>query len=117
MIGRMSLVNLAGRLTRLAGEVRLSIAALEGHSPLKRWFAIELESLATPKGTAATMEELSARMRAVRQLQYMVREQLREVPHDLRRDESVYTQAARNPATHLEMVRQMNFSIEPELLL
>lgn len=113
----MSVVNLAGRLERLAGEVRLLVAAMEEPAPLKRWFAIELESLATPRGTPPTMEELSARMRAVRQLEFMVREQLRDEPDDVRRDESVYTQAARNPATHLELVRQMNFSIEPELLL
>ena len=113
----MSLVNLTGRLERLAGQVGQSIAALDDHSPLKRWFAIELDSLSTPRTTAATMEELSARMRAIRQLHYMVQVQLREGSDDVHTDESVYTQAARNPATHLELVRQMNFSIEPELLL
>jgi len=112
----MSGLNLFDQLARLSTSVQASIEALD-ESHLKRWFFIELQVLRNAVDNASPMEELSSTMRAVRQLQYIVQTHQSAESEEVSGDESIYTQAARNPATHLTLVRETNFSIEPQLLL
>lgn len=112
----MPVPNLFDQLARLSQRVRASIEDLE-ESHLKRWFSIELQAFGMAVDRESEMEELSATMRAVRQLQYMVQTHRSDEPSQVSTDESIYTQTARLPAAHRKLVRETNFSIEPQLLL
>jgi O-methyltransferase involved in polyketide biosynthesis len=113
----MSEIDLSGQLARLTRRVQRAIRKLSDDQPLKRWFEIELEVLKTGGNQACEMEETSAYVRAMRQLDYMVMDQLTEERQESRGEESLYTQMARVPGALLHTVKQTNFSIEPELLL
>jgi O-methyltransferase involved in polyketide biosynthesis len=112
----MSVLNLYDQLLKLIQKVQGLINAIDDNYPLKGWFAIELR-LFTPGPRKPTMEELSARMRAVRQLEHMVTTLPQNKPEPQSSDESLYTSMSRVPALLLETVQQTNFSIEPSLLL
>jgi len=113
----MTLLNLSSRGTLLAGRVRQAIDHLPDDQPLKRWFGIELDLLESGVRQAAAMEEVSAHIRALRQLQFMALDQIVGARQSGDSEESMYTQMARLPGSLLQTVKQSNFSIEPELLL
>ena len=115
-IGLMTTLNLSDQLRQLIRVVGQAIAQLDDASTLKSWFANELETLgATSAGRS--MEELSARMRAIRQLEFLVRAHADPQVDAHDPEASVYTKTARNPASHFDLVKQSNFSIESPLLM
>lgn len=113
----MSVVNLYDQLIRLIQKVQREIDVIYDGYPLKGWFQNELKVLGPGSRDEAQMEELSARMRAVRQLEHMVRGHLADDAAPSNALESFYTMNSRLPSSLLEMVKQTNFSIEPKLLL
>lgn len=113
----MAGVNLLDQLNRLIQQVQAEIDIIYDGYPLKGWFQNELKVLTPDAGDDASMEDLSARMRAVRQLEHIVRSHLADDAAPANHAESFYTQNSRLPGSLLEMVKQTNFSIEPKLLL
>jgi hypothetical protein len=113
----MPRVNLYDQLTELIRSLRRYIGTIDDGSSLKRWFSIELKMLRPGPRATVTMEDLSARMRAVRQLEYMVLGHLEGEAERFNPTESLYTTMSRVPASLWETVRQTNFSIEPPLLV
>jgi O-methyltransferase involved in polyketide biosynthesis len=112
----MSVLNLYDQLLKLIRKVQGLIDGIDDGYPLKGWFAIELRQF-TPGPRRPTMEDLNARMRAVRQLEHMVTNLPQNQPDSQSSEESTYTSMARVPALLMETVRETNFSIEPALLL
>ncbi len=119
----MTALNLKEQFDSLVTRVRASIAALDDADAMKQWFGHELAAAVALTGKQHEFEDLSARMRAVRQLGYMVvdhQARLRDpqpTAADLDLAESIGTTSARIPAALLESVKLTNFSIEPSILL
>ncbi len=113
----MSRVNLYDQLARLIEQVQREIDIIYDGYPLKGWFQNELKVLSPETRDSASMEDLSARMRAARQLEHIVRGHLADDAAPANHAESFYTMNSRLPGSLLEMVKQTNFSIEPKLLL
>lgn len=113
----MSQVNLHDQLQRLAHKLQAQVdAVIDGYS-LKGWFQTELNLLTSGATAESPMEDLSARMRAVRQLEHIVRTHLADDASTAHLSESMYTSNSRLPGNLLHLVKQTNFSIEPKLLL
>ncbi len=110
-------LNIYDQLQHLIRKVERTIGEIDEGYPLKHWFSIELEMFAPGPRESATMKDVSARMRAVRQLEYMVDSALLGAVDSRGTMESTYTQMSRVPSSLLDAVRQTNFSIEPALLL
>ena len=110
-------LRLNDQLQSLIQSTRERVESLPDESPLKHWFSVELEMLSARQEGVDAMEEVSARMRAVRQIQHMVHEQLEgdTAPYDA--NETEFTALSRVPAWVLGTARQTSFSIEPALLL
>ena len=64
----MSQVNLSNQLLRVAEKVQQEVDAVVDGYPLKGWFQTELNMLVAGASGESPMEDLSARMRAIRQL-------------------------------------------------
>lgn len=110
-------LRLNDQLQNLIQSTREQVETIPDESPLKHWFSVELEMLSTRHEGVDAMEEVSARMRAVRQIQHLVQEQLQgdSAPYDA--NETEFTALSRVPAWVLGTARQTSFSIEPALLL
>jgi hypothetical protein len=114
----MAALNLYDQLQRMLARCRRAIESLGDDRPLKRWFAIELNLFAPGPRETTPMEEVSARIRAVRQLEFMVLSYLEDrVTESVNVQESVLSAMARVPTNVLSAAQQTNFSIEPQLLL
>lgn len=119
----MTALNLKEQFDSLVTRVRASIAALDDADAMKQWFGHELAAAVALTGEQHEFEDLSARMRAVRQIGYMLvdhQARLRDpqpAAADLDLAESIGTTTARIPAALLESVKLTNFSIEPSILL
>jgi O-methyltransferase involved in polyketide biosynthesis len=113
----MTRLNLNSRGNLMIDRVRQAISHLHDQQPLKRWFQIELEMFESGFKQAASMEEGSAYLRALRQLHFIILDHIADVPKVGNIEESMGTQMARIPGALLENVKQTNFSIEPALLL
>lgn len=114
----MAPLNLYDQLTRAIERLRRAMLSLDDSRPLKRWFLIELQQFSPGPRESTPMEEVSARLRAVRQLEFMVASYLdEEVLESGNTQESILSLMARVPSNVLGSVQQTNFSIEPRLLL
>mgnify|MGYP002623264421 FL=1 len=110
-------LNIYDQLQFLIHKLQRDIAQIDEAYPLKKWFSIELEMFTPGPRESSSFEDVSARMRAVRQLEFMVTDALHGAARSPGVAESAYTQMSRVPSSLLDAVRQTNFSIEPSLLL
>lgn len=119
----MTALNLREQFDNLVARVRASIGVLDAADSMRQWFAHELAAAVDVSSGENEFEDLSARMRAVRQLGHMIADHQARLQNpqqaaaDLDLAESIGTTTARIPAALLESVKLTNFSIEPSILL